>query len=113
MLAAIQELRPAVGVEPDDEIAATGDGRYPGAAREGPPFAESRHVRGDVERVVLALLLLEPSLGRLAVGSGGSGIESDLHGFVLLVDATATLPTSCYCCRSSAMNSSGSVTELN
>jgi hypothetical protein len=90
VLVAIQELRPAVGVEPYDEIAAVGDGRYAGAVREGPPFAKNRHVLGDVKLVVLAPLLLEPSLGRLAMGSGGGGVESDLHGFILPVGTLTT-----------------------
>ncbi len=77
---AVQQLFPPLGVEPDDEIVAVGDGRYAGPAGESSPFAKHRHVCGDVEGVVVAALLLEPSLGRLAVGSRGGGVESDLHG---------------------------------
>ncbi len=58
MLAAVQELRPPVGVEPDDEIVAVGDGWHAGTVREGPPFAKSRHVLGNIELIVLAILFL-------------------------------------------------------
>lgn len=76
---AVQELRPTVGVEPDDEIVAVGDRRHAGAAGQRPPLAQRFDVLGDIQCIKLATLLLEPSLGRLAVRSRGGGVDADSH----------------------------------
>ena len=76
---AIQELRPTVGVEPHDEIVAVGDRRHAGAAGQRAPLAQRFDVLGNIQCIKLATLLLEPSLGRLAVWSRGGGVDADLH----------------------------------
>jgi len=76
---AVQELRPTVGVEPYDEIVAVGDRRHAGAAGQCPPLAQRFYVLGDIQCIKFATLLLEPSLGRLAVWSRGGGVDADLH----------------------------------
>jgi len=85
MSVAIQELRPTVGIEAYDEIVAVGDRRHAGAAGQCPPLAQRFDVLGDVQRVILATLLLEPSLGRLAVRSRGGGVDADFHRILLVV----------------------------
>ena len=82
---AVQELRPTVGVEPDDEIVAVGDRRHAGAAGQRPPLAQRFDVLGDIQCIKLATLLLEPSLGRLAVRSRGGGVDADSHRTLLVV----------------------------
>jgi len=82
---AIQELRPTVGVEPHDEIVAVGDRRHAGAAGQRAPLAQRFDVLGDIQCIKLATLLLEPSLGRLAVWSRGGGVDADFHETLLMV----------------------------
>ena len=81
MLVAINQLAEALRAEANHEVLAVGDDRDAGAAGEGAPFAQQRHVAGDVELVVIATLFIEPSLGVFAVGSSGSSVDFDLgHG---------------------------------
>ena len=84
MSVAIQELRPTVGIEPYDEIVAVGDRRHAGAAGQCPPLAQRFDVLGDIQCIKLATLLLEPSLGRLAVRSRGGGVDADFHETLLM-----------------------------
>ncbi len=57
------------------------DGWYAGTSSECTPLTEQIHILGDVQLVELAIVFLEPILGRLAVRSRGGGVDSDLrHG---------------------------------
>jgi hypothetical protein len=53
--------------------------RHPRPAGQGAPFPQELHIGGDVERFVVASVLIEPILGVGAVRSGGSGVELDLR----------------------------------
>ena len=77
----VRALRQAIGVESHYEIVAAGDRRDPGSSGERTPFAQQFNVLGDVQFLELTTVFGEPILGRLAVRSGGRGVDSDLlHG---------------------------------
>ena len=91
---AVHELLQPVGVESNHEVVTPCDGRYAGTASEGAPLAQQVHVFGDVQFLKLAPAFREPILGRLAVGSGGCGVDSDSFHRTFLLSARSHISRS-------------------